>query len=134
MRRRRAFWMAATSVLTCAFALLSAWSASVVHASEADDEARFVELMQGERAHAGLYAYAVADDLAAVARKQAAAMADRGELFHNPSLASDVSGWQEVAENVGRGTDVDTVDHAFQDSTVHREHVMSTDLRQVGVG
>lgn len=90
--------------------------------------------MQGERAHAGLYAYAVADDLAAVARKQAAAMATRGELFHNPSLASDVTGWQEVAENVGRGTDVDTVDQAFQGSSVHRDHVLSTDLRQVGVG
>src|ERR1051325_6212319 len=106
MRRRRTIWMAATSALTCAFALLSAWSASVVHASEADDEARFVELMQGERASAGLFAYAVQDDLAAVARKQAAAMAARGELFHNPSLDTDVSDWREVAENVGRGTDV----------------------------
>jgi hypothetical protein len=61
-------------------------------------------------------------------------MADRGEPYHNPDLASEVSGWSMVGENVGVGDAVEPIHSAFMASSQHRSAILSTDFTQIGVG
>jgi uncharacterized protein YkwD len=103
-------------------------------AADAGAEAAFTSALNGERAAAGLPGLAVASDLVAVARRQAARMADSGSLYHNPSLGSEVGGWQKVGENVGRGPGVDVVHQAFMDSPGHRQNILDAAWTEVGVG
>ncbi|MBW3561725.1 MAG: CAP domain-containing protein [Actinobacteria bacterium] len=97
-------------------------------------ESRFVQLVNQARARAGLPALSVASDLVSVARRHSVRMADSGDLYHNPNVASEVSGWQKLGENVGRGPTVDSIHEAFLNSPGHRANVLSRDFTQVGVG
>lgn len=97
-------------------------------------ESQFVALLNQERAARGLPKLAVASDLVSVARKHSARMASSGELYHNPNLGSDVSGWQKVGENVGRGPSVSTIHDAFMNSSGHRANILDGDWTEVGVG
>lgn len=106
----------------------------VAAVADAGMERRFTDLVQGERAGAGLPPYAGASDLAAVARGQAQRMAAEGRLYHNPRLSSEVSGWEAVGENVGRGPSVEAIHQAFMASPTHRSEIMSTTFTQAGVG
>ena len=100
----------------------------------ADDEAAFVSRINADRRAAGLPAYATAGDLVTVARRHAQRMADRGEHYHNPNLASEVSGWRLVGENVGQGPDVAGLHQAFMSSPSHRANILRREFTQVGVG
>lgn len=97
-------------------------------------ESRFVQLINQARAQAGLPALSVRSDLVGVARRHSARMADGDDLHHNPDLADQVSGWQKLGENVGRGPTVDTIHGAFMDSPGHRANILSPDFTEVGVG
>lgn len=97
-------------------------------------ESRFVQLINQARAQAGLPALSVRSDLVAVARRHSARMADADDLHHNPGLAGEVSGWQKLGENVGRGPTVDAIHGAFMDSPGHRANILSADFTEVGVG
>lgn len=99
-----------------------------------DDEAAFVAKIGAERAGAGLRGYSTAGDLIAVARRHAQRMAARGEPYHNPNLANEVTGWSMVGENVGKGSDVDTLHRALMASPAHRANILSSEFTQVGVG
>ena len=104
-------------------------------ASAAGSEASgFVAKANAERASRGLRTYTVASDLAAVARRHAQRMASKGTLYHNPSLGSEVSGWQVVGENVGMGGDVASVHQAFMNSPEHRANILARDFTEIGVG
>jgi uncharacterized protein YkwD len=72
--------------------------------------------------------------LTRVARQQAHRMADRGRLYHNPNLTSDVRNWRWVGENVGYGPDSASVHAAFMASAPHRANILDRDYTQVGVG
>ena len=72
--------------------------------------------------------------LTRVARAQAERMADRNRLFHNPDLATDVTGYRFVGENVGFGPDAVTLFRAFMASAPHRANILDRDYDQVGVG
>lgn len=97
-------------------------------------EARFVQLVNQARAHAGLSALTVASDLVTVARRHSARMADSDSLHHNPNLADEVTGWQSLGENVGRGPTVDSIHQALMDSPGHRANILSSRFTQIGVG
>ena len=97
-------------------------------------ESAFVSAINKERTAAGLPALSVAGDLTSVARKHSKVMADSDKLHHNPNLGSDVSGWQRVGENVGRGPSVSAIHSAFMNSTGHKENILDGRWTQVGVG
>jgi uncharacterized protein YkwD len=101
--------------------------------ADANDN-RFVVLTNGDRANGGLPALAVASDLVNVARGQANRMAAQHRLYHNPNLATEVSNWKKVGENVGVGADPDSIELAFMASSVHRSHIMSTEYTEFGAG
>lgn len=70
-------------------------------------EADFAARIQGERAAAGLSGYITPQELVAVARDHAEAMADQNRLHHNPLLPNQVENWESLGENVGKGASVD---------------------------
>ncbi len=122
--------------LLLAPALLAGVAAGLTRASASDDPnaASFVAKTNAERQSRGLRPYAVASDLAAVAKRHSADMAARQSLYHNPNLGSEVTGWQVVGENVGDGGSVDGIHTAFMDSPDHRANILATDYTQVGIG
>lgn len=122
-----------------AFAVLAMTSvlASVVLAAPANasgDESAFVSLVNRERTSRGLNALQVASDLVAVARRHSARMASQGRIYHNPNLGSEVSDWEEVGENVGRGRSVSKIHAAFMDSPAHRANILERGDNRIGVG
>lgn len=114
--------------------VLAVAGAASAQAQAVDAEARFVERIGQERQARGLGSLVVAADLQAVARRHAQRMADRGEPYHNPDLASEVQGWDLLGENVGRGWDADGLHQAFMDSPTHRDIIVSPRFTEVGVG
>lgn len=103
-------------------------------ASDSGAEQHLTELVGRERANAGLHGLAVSGDLVDVARRHAAHMAADGRLFHNPNLGREVSGWEVVGENVGRGSDVDSIHAALMGSPSHRHNILDARFTQIGVG
>jgi hypothetical protein len=87
-----------------------------------------------ERASAGLPALSVASDLVDVATRHSQRMASSGRLYHNPNLGSEVSGWERVTENVGRGPDARPIHDAFMASSTHAANILDGGVTQVGVG
>lgn len=130
---RRLAWVAALVAALVALVLVPV-PAPAEAAPDGGLEARFVALINQERADAGLPALRVANDLVAVGRRQAERMAGAADLHHNPDLGSDVSGWDKVGENVGRGPDVDRIHAAFMASPSHRRNVFDAEWTEVGVG
>ncbi|HEX9775083.1 MAG TPA: CAP domain-containing protein [Actinomycetota bacterium] len=100
----------------------------------ASDEAAFVSKINGARADRGLPALRVASDLVAVARRHSAEMARSDAIYHNPALGSDVSNWEKLGENVGRGTSVAITHEYFMDSAEHRGNILWAEVTEVGVG
>lgn len=99
-----------------------------------DAEHLFTALVAEERAQKNMHGYVGASDLVDVARRHARSIADRGKLEHNPRLASDVDGWEVVGENVGRGSDVETIHRAFMESDTHRACILSERFVEIGIG
>ena len=97
-------------------------------------ESAFLGLLNQRRAEVGLPALTVAPDLVDVARRHSVRMADGQDLHHNPNVTSEVSGWQKVGENVGRGPAVDAVHAAFVSSPSHDANLVEPDWSEVGIG
>lgn len=100
----------------------------------ADDEATFARLVNSERTSRGFRSLATRADLVAVARAHSEGMASSGGIFHNGRLASAVSGWSALGENVGMGPAVQALHEAFMASAGHRANVLDRDYTQIGVG
>lgn len=116
-------------------ALLATLLVPSVALADAGAEAAFVAHINRERAAHGLPAVSVAGDLTSVARQWSAQMAGSETLAHNPDLTSQVSGWQKVGENVGKGPeDVDAIHAAFMASPGHRQNILDGAWTEVGVG
>ena len=120
-----------TLVATFLAALAPATAQAAVDSSA---EAQFVSLINQERAARGLAKLTVKSDLVQVARNHSADMAAKNDLYHNPNLGSDVTGWQKVGENVGRGPSVSSIHDAFMNSSGHRANILDSDWTEVGVG
>lgn len=97
-------------------------------------ESQFVSATNSARASAGKAPYVVRGDLVAVARAQAARMAAKGDIWHNPNLSTDVTNWRFVGENVGMGPSVGAIQNAFMNSTSHRDNILDGDFTEVGIG
>jgi uncharacterized protein YkwD len=100
-------------------------------------EGRVLQLVNGERAGAGVPALRVNGGAASVARAWSAHMAQSG-MAHNPDLGGDLDragvAWRTIAENVGYGSSVDQVHSMFMSSGGHRGNILSGAYNQVGIG
>jgi hypothetical protein len=67
------------------------------------------------------------------AQRWAASMARSDTLAHNPRLATSVTGWQYLGENVGVGYGIGLLKHAFWQSAGHRANMLDPDFTQLGV-
>src|SRR3954451_4821392 len=129
-RRRYQRW---AGVLAAVVAIgLPLLAATTAEASGGAGE--FVSLTNSARSNHGVSRLAVSSDLSSVAQRQAQRMADKGELFHNPKLSSEVHNWQKIGENVGYGPDALSIHNAFMHSAGHRANILDSDFRQIGVG
>ena len=61
-------------------------------------------------------------------------MAAEGGISHNPDLTTQVSGWSDLAENVGVGWDVLGLMDAFIASPHHYANLVNPTYTHVGVG
>jgi Cysteine-rich secretory protein family len=120
------------SVVAVAAAVLA--STVAVPSALASSASSFVSLVNSARSSAGLRPYTDQGDLTAVAQGQANRMASTQKLFHNPNLASQVTNWRWVGENVGYGPDVTTLMNAFMASPEHKANILDHDFTQIGVG
>ncbi len=104
-------------------------------------EARLVRLINDARTSRGIPALTVAAGTTDVARRWSATQAGRNTMSHNPSLGSDVaaagsSNWTRVAENVGHGggTNPDAMFSAYMSSASHRNNLLNSTYRYLGMG
>src|SRR5690242_5672135 len=129
MRLTRRFVMAGVAV-----AVAAAGIGFVAPVAQASTASSFVSGINAARVSHGLRPYATSSELASVALGQARRMAAAQKLYHNPGLATQVSNWRYVGENVGYGPDVSTLMTAFMNSAPHRANILDHQFTQVGVG
>ena len=76
-------------------------------------------------------------ELSLIARRHSRAMAQRGELFHTVDIDVYLRGiaWHIWGENVGYTPwHVASVERAFMDSPIHREHILNSAFSRVAIG
>ena len=120
-------------VVTSAFIVLGLL-AEGASADQLSDEERFLQLINSDRAGAGLPGLAMDGSLRDLARRHSGEMAAAGQIFHNSALASQVpGGWRTIGENVGVGGSVEGLHAAFMNSPGHRANVLG-DYDRAGIG
>jgi len=130
--RRAATLLTPILLLASGFLVSSTVTASSAGATTV--EHRFTRMLNHARTTHHLPRLSRHAALTSVARRQARRMADKGRLYHNPNLTSDVRNWRWVGENVGYGPDSASVHAAFMASAPHRANILDRDYTQVGVG
>jgi uncharacterized protein YkwD len=128
----RALAAVTASMLVLAALVTGAATAGPAGASTVEDT--FTAKLNHARTSRGIPALSVRPSLVAVAREQAARMAKKDLLYHNPNLTSDVKNWNRVGENVGYGPGAATVHRAFMHSPPHRANILDRGYTQVGIG
>jgi uncharacterized protein YkwD len=76
-------------------------------------------------------------ELSVIARRHSRAMARKGALFHTVDIDVYLRGiaWHIWGENVGYTPwHVPSVERAFMDSPIHREHILNRAFHQVAIG
>lgn len=107
-------------------------SAAGIRATPA--ELTFVGLINADRRRSGLAPLSLSLDLTSVARTWSAAMADAGNISHNPQLGRQLGSWITAGENVGYGGGAVQLHLAFMASPEHQANVLSRGYTQVGIG
>jgi uncharacterized protein YkwD len=92
-----------------------------------------VAQINGDRVMYHRRALTVTSALTASAQRWAASMSRSNILAHNPNLATSITGWSYLGENVGVGYGIGDLKHAFWQSLEHRANMLDTDYTQVGV-
>ncbi|MDH4116056.1 MAG: S-layer homology domain-containing protein [Acidimicrobiia bacterium] len=117
--------------LACLLLILVLPMAAMAATSDAD---QLIDLINGERTSRGLSPLVEHADLNAGAQSQAQAIADAGELFHNPDLGSVTTGWRVIGENVAYASSVSVAHTALMNSPSHRDNILNSGYTHVGVG
>ena len=123
-----------TAIAALLLAVLAVGLLAAPAAADAGMESTLTANVNAARASAGLPALSVSSDLVAVARAHSAEMAAAGSLYHNPNVASEVTGWSSVGENVGVSPSIASVFDAFMASPSHRDNILRSVYTQTGVG
>lgn len=84
----------------------------------------------------GLGKLSLDPELSKAAKVHTREMAERASLYHTPSdaLRARVTNWVVLGENVGVGAGVSSLHNAFMNSPVHKDNVLHTGYRHVGIG
>jgi len=131
----RTFATLAATMATSMLLLVTGLASTPAAAADAGAESQFVAAINEVRARAGLPALEVNQELVGVARNWADTMVAGNDIWHNPDLGSQVSApWVLLGENVGRGSDVQTLMQAFVDSPAHYRNLVEPRFDWVGVG
>jgi uncharacterized protein YkwD len=128
----RALAAITASLLVLAALVTGAVTAQPAGASTVEDN--FTHRLNHARTIRGIPALHVRASLVKVARAQAARMANRNLLYHNPNLTTDVKNWRFVGENVGYGPSPRSIHRAFMHSPPHRANILDRDYTEVGIG
>jgi len=97
------------------------------------DAYAYLARINHERHVHGLRALTMRTDLNSIAQRWSNHMAAANLLSHNPRLATQVTNWQIVGENVGEGPDIPSLDSAFWHSPGHRANILTAGYRDVGI-
>lgn len=99
-------------------------------------ERGFARKINGARVLEGLTKLSLDPELSKAARKHTQEMWKRDKLYHTPSgkLRHRVTNWTIIGENVGVGGTVSSLHDAFMNSPAHRDNVLYTTFRHVGIG
>src|SRR5947209_8143669 len=96
-------------------------------------EAEFLGRINHLRTSKGLDPLAMDEGLVELARRWATAMANAGQVSHNPDLRQQVTeSWQKLGENVGEGPNVDALYNAFVASSPHYQNLVEPGFTRVG--
>ena len=93
----------------------------------------FISAINAQRVAHGRAKLAVDPTMMASAQRWANQMAKSNELYHNPRLATSVSNWKYLGENVGVGYSDSSLEGAFYASKPHRDNMLDKDFTQIGV-
>ena len=129
-RRARRLVSVAAAAIALAAVLVPAQAAQ----ASTGDEDHFASRVNQERTAAGLPPLTQVADLQAVARQHSQTMANQNKLFHNPALATQVTSWSRLAENVGYGGGAETVHLALMASPGHKANILSRGFVEIGIG
>ena len=108
--------------------------ATAADASVPSMESQLLALTNSDRARAGLAPLASSSTLVSIARSWSAHMASTGQLVHDPSLASKVSGWSSLGENIGYAYSASQAESMFMNSAPHRANILKASYNRVGIG
>jgi uncharacterized protein YkwD len=99
---------------------------------------RFHSLTNHARVDADRRRLGLVDRLSTYAKRHSQAMADGGYLFHSDGSALQTAlapyGWSIGGENVGVGSDVESIQDAFMRSRPHRRNVLRSEYDHMAVG
>jgi uncharacterized protein YkwD len=99
-------------------------------------EKGFARKMNAARVLDGIGKLQLDPELSKAARKHTQEMWKADELYHTPSdkLRHRVTNWTVIGENVGVGGTVSSLHTAFMNSPAHKDNILYTAFRHVGIG
>lgn len=99
-------------------------------------EVGFFNKINAARRNSSKVALQLDPQLSKVARKHSREMTAKNLLHHTntTALKKRVTNWQTLGENVGVGGTVESLNRAFMQSPTHRENVLYSTFRHVGIG
>jgi uncharacterized protein YkwD len=99
-------------------------------------ERGFARKMNAERVLGGIGKLQLDPELSRAARKHTQEMWTKDELHHTPSdkLRTRITNWTVIGENVGVGGTVSSLHDAFMNSPAHKDNILYTAYRHVGIG
>jgi uncharacterized protein YkwD len=99
-------------------------------------ERSFADKINQARAAAGKGILHLDKQLSKAARRHTREMLESNTLYHTPepALRSRVTNWVWLGENVGVGNTVDSLHTAFMNSPDHRDNILFSKFRHVGIG
>ncbi len=114
--------------------VMPAGSASAACYSPNRAEKKFARLINTART--GVADLRLDPQLSKVAKVHTREMVKANSLYHTPSdvLGRRVTNWSTLGENVGVGSAVLSLHQAFMGSPAHRDNILFSSFRHVGVG
>lgn len=99
-------------------------------------ETSFASKVNQARAEAGRGNLRLDKELSKAARRHTREMLNSNTLYHTPApaLKNRVTNWTWLGENVGVGNTVDSLHVAFMNSAAHKDNILFSKYRHVGVG
>ncbi|MEM7284963.1 MAG: CAP domain-containing protein [Actinomycetota bacterium] len=132
---RRAVCLLVLTLLAAVAAVSAVGAQDATWTLAPQDEARFVDHINAERAAAGLGPLTLDTSMRDAARSWTYWMAENVTLAHADDIVTGApSDWTKVGENVGRGGSLDAVMDAFMASPSHAANVLDPGYTLVGIG